>query len=343
MTEFKNTYNMFNEYIIANSYSTPMSYGAWVKLPKDLKAPALFVNFFDQITLAWNKLRTAAAVEEECVEETLQYLWKQVPILERDPKKFTKKYIYRIVSNCIYCRSIDPYDPNVGKNSWYNKTQSNRVIFDGDELDLFETMSSTPFASKISEADGWEHIDMSDVCVETARRIAFKRAGIWDAIFGKLDHVETTVRRRKIERDAVAVDVVNEVDKKVLLKELNKYGYSVVRRVGNAKYVISDSDEETKMTIDADRYNKPVFTSLEFIKEYCKGETKEEYEVDIDIYSGGMDAGTQLIVKYILGESVDITEAQKAKIPEVLESIRQLILANKDSFEFAGIDLTSNF
>lgn len=73
--QFKATYNS-----IANAinYTEPLSYDQWLKLHDDYKAGALFVQFYDQICLAYRKLYNNATVEEECVSEILAYLCKNV-------------------------------------------------------------------------------------------------------------------------------------------------------------------------------------------------------------------------------------------------------------------------
>lgn len=351
MTQFKNTYTQLKNYVSAYTPELPMSYETWVKLPKAYKTPALFVNFFDQITLAWNKLRTDAAVEEEVIEEVFQYLWKNEPIIERDRKRYTPNNIYTVVSNAIYCKSIDPYAGQTARNSWYNNVQSNVVVFDEDETDLFEMMAAASFSSKIVDSDGWQTTDMSDVCKTVARKVAFEKAGIWKSIFGELDYIDTVTRKRKIIRDNVVIDVKTIEDDELsdLKAALRTYGYNIVKRVDNAKYVISNCESllhttaDSKIMMDADRYDKPIFTPKEFISNYCKGAVKEEYTEEVEVYSGGMDKDTQLIVKYLMGEDITLTAAIESKIPEVKEKLRQLILNNKASFEFVGCDLSTEF
>ena len=137
-TPFHATKNMFRSYL---NYEEPLSYDEWLATADDNKAAVLFVQFFDQISLAWYKLKTDAAIEEDCVEEVLQYLMKNVPTIVDNPSRFSPKYIYRICYNCIYCKSIDPYRGQTAKTSWYNNTTSQYVQCGEDTLDLFDLAS----------------------------------------------------------------------------------------------------------------------------------------------------------------------------------------------------------
>jgi hypothetical protein len=226
--QFKTTYRYLKT---ATHYTKPLSYDEWLNIADDLKVGVLFVQFYEQISLAWYKLRTAAAVEEECVSEVLAYLTKNVygtgiqklhstnlknarslykdeiksihlqraeqfhaydikklevmkgrPLtinqkiellspqerltddeiigmlkdnekleLKFDPEttKITKQrfrpaYIYQVASNCLYCKSIDPYSGQAKKTSWYNNVTSNIIVLDygsEDEIDIFDTTS----------------------------------------------------------------------------------------------------------------------------------------------------------------------------------------------------------
>lgn len=134
---FYTTRAMFRNYI---SYTKPLSFDEWMSIDDDKKAAVLYVQFFDQITLAWYKLKTDAAIEEECVSEVMMYLVKNVPIIKENPSRFKPSYIYRVCYNCIYCKSIDPYKGQTAKTSWYNNTTSNIVKVGDDVIDLFDTL-----------------------------------------------------------------------------------------------------------------------------------------------------------------------------------------------------------
>lgn len=135
---FYATYKMFRNYL---GYDGPLSYELWLALPEDHKAAGLFVQFYDTISLAWYRLKTPAAIEEDCVSEVIKYLIKNVSKIENDAKRYSPKYIYRVVYNCIYCKSVDPYNGQTAASSWYTNNVSPYVCSDcGCEVSLFDTM-----------------------------------------------------------------------------------------------------------------------------------------------------------------------------------------------------------
>lgn len=134
---FGATYKMFSEYL-GYDEENPLSYEEWVRIPSDRKAAVLYVQFYEQITLAWFKTKTAAATEESAVEAVIQYLMKNVAKIEADGYKFKPQYIYKVAYNCLYCVSIDPYKGQTAANSWYNNTQSQYINVGDDMLDIFD-------------------------------------------------------------------------------------------------------------------------------------------------------------------------------------------------------------
>lgn len=139
MNQFYETRRIFAESVPSH---VPQSYESWISVPDEYKAAVLYVDFFDQVTMAWFRLKTPAAVEEECVSEVMFYLQKNVDKIVADKKRFTPAYIYRICYNCIYCKSVDPYSGQTAKTSWHNNTCSNLVSVGDDVLDLFDTVPS---------------------------------------------------------------------------------------------------------------------------------------------------------------------------------------------------------
>lgn len=128
---FYETRDMFRE---STGYTEPLSYEKWVSLDPDYKAAVLFLQFFDQITLAWYKAKSYYALEEDGVSTCLQYLQKNVPVIEGDKSRFTPAYIYRVSYNCMYCIC---HDIKIDRERYENET-SNVVVSGEDELDLFD-------------------------------------------------------------------------------------------------------------------------------------------------------------------------------------------------------------
>ena len=130
---FYSTRDLFRNHI---NYTAPLSYEEWLATADDNKAAVLYVQFFDQITLAWYKVKSFYTLEEDAVSTVLQYLMKNVPIIEKDSKRFKASYIYRVAYNCLYCIC---HDYQTDKTRWEMEC-SNIVEVGDDVLDLFDTV-----------------------------------------------------------------------------------------------------------------------------------------------------------------------------------------------------------
>ena len=86
-TQLHKTRALYSNYI---GYDKPLTFDEWNELPFGSKAAALFVQFFDQISLAWFKTKSFYTPEEDGISEVMQYLMKNVPIIEQDPARFTQ-------------------------------------------------------------------------------------------------------------------------------------------------------------------------------------------------------------------------------------------------------------
>lgn len=126
------TRELFSEYL---NYNAPLSYDQWLNVAEDLKAAVLYCQFFDQITLAWYKLKSVYSTEADGVAEVLQYLQKNVANIQADSNKFSPAYIYKVVYNCLYCLCRDP---NRYKAVYENECSNIQMSSDG-EFDLFDT------------------------------------------------------------------------------------------------------------------------------------------------------------------------------------------------------------
>ena len=137
----------------------PLTYSEWLTLPDSIKSAALYVMFFDQITLAHYKSRSFYSLEEDNVSIVCQYLEKNVPIIIQNPRRYSPKYIYQIAYNCMYCQSRDikrdllRYENEVG----------NITIKDDTEYDMFDFISdSRTIDGMISNEDFWTIVEKRD-------------------------------------------------------------------------------------------------------------------------------------------------------------------------------------
>ena len=138
-TPFSATKHNFLGYFSGYSKFT---YSEWMSLPRDDKSAALFLKFYDQITLAWYKSKSFYAEEEEAVETIMQYLEKNVPLLEAKESKFSPAYIYKVAYNCLYCIS---HDRKIDKDRWEKEVSNIQGVRNGsgeDSVDLFDICSN---------------------------------------------------------------------------------------------------------------------------------------------------------------------------------------------------------
>lgn len=117
----------------------PLTYDVWMSLVDELKAAALFVNFYPQVIVAWQKWDKLCYLEEEdAVGTVIQYIVKNVDKIKADRKRFTPNYIYTVAYNALtgFCR--------VAGRQWYYATfQSNTFDLDDGEHDMFDIIEDT--------------------------------------------------------------------------------------------------------------------------------------------------------------------------------------------------------
>ena len=90
MKEFYETRKLYRDY---THYEKPLTFDQWSSLDRGYKAAVLFIQFFDEILLAWNKAKSYDGDELEAVETVNQYLIKNVDKIMEEPKRFKAAYI----------------------------------------------------------------------------------------------------------------------------------------------------------------------------------------------------------------------------------------------------------
>lgn len=147
------------------------SYEEWLSLQDDEKAAALYLMFFKQITLAWYKVKSSYAIDDEGVETVLQYLEKNVPLIEANSTKYSPRYVYRVAYNCLSCIS---YGRKIDLDR-YNLETSNIQYGPDGEFNLYDSASESTRNSDIfcmAEADRfWKIVEDVD---EGALDVAIK-------------------------------------------------------------------------------------------------------------------------------------------------------------------------
>ena len=100
---FISTKQMFVEYL--TGYSFPISFETWLASDEEEKAALLFVNFYDQIVLAFSRSNAAYVLSEDAVSTILMVLTKNATILqtvENGEKRFTPNYFYTVAWGAFY-------------------------------------------------------------------------------------------------------------------------------------------------------------------------------------------------------------------------------------------------
>ena len=141
MKEFIETRKLFEEAI---GMTAPISYTQWLELPDNKKAAALFVNFYNRITLAWQKAYAEYVDEEDAISILMQYILKNVPIIMTDPKRYTDKYMYTVAFN-----SMSALRRVKGAQERYNNTTEQYFNIDGDEVNKFDSISEDELADTL--------------------------------------------------------------------------------------------------------------------------------------------------------------------------------------------------
>lgn len=142
VNNFEVTRHLFEDFLKFDR-TKPLSFDEWSHLDRDQMVAALYCNFYDEITLAWYKVKTNYSYTDDGVDELIQYLTKNVDKILDNPKRFTPQYIYKVAYNCLYCLCLDP---NQHKKRYENECSN----ITKDEKDLFDFIKSATSAEDLS-------------------------------------------------------------------------------------------------------------------------------------------------------------------------------------------------
>ena len=187
--DFRATYRMFKNYL---DYTKPYTFEEWNNLPSDLKVSALFVQFYQEIELVWNKYKQTFSDESDGVEIVLQYLNKNVPIIERNSNRFTQAYMYKVCSNCIKAITIRA-DGNRYRTIYDNEVSNIQTTNSGEEVDLIDRHDkfiNTLIKENMTDErcrEFWDIIESDEDCINVVCRILDQ-----PRLYGK--------RRRRVSR-----------------------------------------------------------------------------------------------------------------------------------------------
>lgn len=134
MSQFRETRNLYLDSLVG--FEFPLTYESWLAADDEYKAVLLFVNFFNEIELAWYKEKFSYVLEEDAVSEVNQYLIKNVEKIKADPKRFTAGYIYRVAANCINCLAW----PQVARDRNNLEVSNETLGPNGDVVNLYDLL-----------------------------------------------------------------------------------------------------------------------------------------------------------------------------------------------------------
>ena len=138
--QFIQTRKMFSDYL--TGYPKTLTFEEWNQAPEEDKVALLFVNFYNEITLAWYNAVTSKNIvylsQEDGISTALQHLMKNVSKISNDSKRYSSQYIYTVVYNSFW-------------GIWRTRTaeqvrsacESSNEYVDGDiTVDLFDLVPS---------------------------------------------------------------------------------------------------------------------------------------------------------------------------------------------------------
>ena len=206
MSQFRASRNLFLESV--HDYQFPLTYEAWANAPADYKAVLLFVNFFDQIELAWYNERFSygRAEDDDAVSEVLQYLMKNVAKIEADPKRFTPSYIYRVAANCISCVGASQTAINHDKLEVSNEVTGD----DGSVINLYDL--------EPSEDEDYEIRQAREAIQAIVERMGLKAQKVVNKLINPTDALSVT--RNKNIGDKLQDVSVSRKEYEEIIKEL---------------------------------------------------------------------------------------------------------------------------
>lgn len=192
MNQFKETFNLFKASLTVESYS---NYDEWVLIPDNLKAVALYVVFYEQITLAWMKTRKPFMEEETAISTLMQYLLKNVPIIESDEKRFTPAYLYKVAFNAFYPlgkikRDISEFEHRASPYMTVN-VQMLDLDYEPDNPQYRESafidlrVDTTEISTLIEREEFWKLIESTDMDTKEVIECLINRSRIYGSLAKK--------------------------------------------------------------------------------------------------------------------------------------------------------------
>ena len=157
MSQFRDTRNNYLQYL--SDFTFPLTYEAWLNADDEYKAVLLFVNFFDEIELAWYKTRFSFVVEDDAVSQINVYLMKNIEFIKKDPKRFRPNYIYTVAANCL--RSLTYIERDINREKFDVAHELDVGSENGDVVNLYDLAphEDDPYEVRIAKEAVWDIVD----------------------------------------------------------------------------------------------------------------------------------------------------------------------------------------
>lgn len=197
MGAFRDTKDFFATLIVQKF---PMDHEQWCSIPEDKQAAALFVNFFHEIEMAWNRCRNIYTDEEDAVHVLITSLMHNTPIIRDNPKRYSEAYIYRVAYNAI-----------LGLTRNYKKAKAR----------LDNTICSTVFDcdNEGSDVNGFDTLSDKNAVNDPESEFRAMQSEIWDVI-ANLDEDQTALVDNILS--GTKLTDAQKTRRRTLLKQLRK-------------------------------------------------------------------------------------------------------------------------
>jgi hypothetical protein len=164
MELFERTLGIYNNYLgarLPHIAIDTLTFEEWNKLPKDAKATALFCRFYNAALAGYFEAEVCFVDEDEYMSLTMQYLMKNVEIIEKDPKRYKDGYIRIVVKNACW----NVRNTKRAQGRYLNDTPLETTDEDGHTMNVLDKAGLGCSDEDVYESDFfWELFENTDVC-----------------------------------------------------------------------------------------------------------------------------------------------------------------------------------
>lgn len=234
--------------------SQDISFSEWMRYRDDLKAAALFVIYYRKIRTAWLKTKRDYIDPEDAVSTVLQYLVKNVPIIEANPSRYAEAYVYKVAFNALMSLGLGK------KKQWFYDNREEFPVDDEDRSDIFEDRKAD-IDRNIFSREVQKLIDtLTDEQIEVLNGILERKAVCdrkrKDAVLKELRSIFKGVKAEKEERKLTFGDIYKNddcIESAVVILPNGKravyYGETVTLPNGLTRVVLFGEDRDYRIAL----------------------------------------------------------------------------------------------